>query len=170
MKQRRHTPEQIIAKLREADALLASGATIGQVCQRLEVAEATFHRWRRQYGSMKANEAKRLKELEQENARLKKLVAEHNFDLVLLDVEMPGISGPAVAKTLRERGVTVPIIAFAANEDQATREECLAAGCSDVLVKPLGKADLIDAVARYLAIEEPITSKYAGNGVVSSPV
>ena len=70
MKRKRHRPEQIITKLREADALLGSGATIGQVCQKLEVAEATFHRWRNQYGGMKANEAKRLKELEQENVRL----------------------------------------------------------------------------------------------------
>jgi transposase-like protein len=76
MKGKRHTPDQIIVKLREADAMLGTGATIGQVCQKLAVTEATFHRWRNQYGGMKANEAKRLKELEQENARLKKLVAE----------------------------------------------------------------------------------------------
>ncbi len=84
MKRKRHSPEQIIAMLREADALLASGASIGQVGQRLEVAEATFHRWRNQYGGMKAKEAKRLKKLEQENARLKKLVAEQALDNALL--------------------------------------------------------------------------------------
>jgi transposase-like protein len=84
MKRTRHSPEQIIAKLREADALLGGGATIGQVCQKLEVAEATFHRWRNQYGGMKANEAKRLKQLEQENARLKKLVAEQALDNAML--------------------------------------------------------------------------------------
>ena len=84
MKRTRHSPEQIIAKLREADALLGSGATIGQVCQKLEVAEATFHRWRNQYGGMKANEAKRLKELERENSRLKKLVAEQALDNAML--------------------------------------------------------------------------------------
>ena len=76
MKRTRHHPEQIIKKLRDADAMLASGKTIGQVCQILEVSEQTFHRWRNQYGGMKGSEAKRLKELEQENARLKKLVAE----------------------------------------------------------------------------------------------
>ena len=69
-KRKRHTPEQVIAKLREADALLAGGASVGQVCQRLEVSEATLARWRSQYGGMKAGEAKRLKDLEQENARL----------------------------------------------------------------------------------------------------
>lgn len=84
MKRNRHSPEQIITKLREADALLGGGATIGQVCQKLEVAEATFHRWRNQYGGMKANEAKRLKQLEQENARLKKLVAEQALDIAML--------------------------------------------------------------------------------------
>jgi len=95
--------------------------------------------------------------------RALKLVAEHDFDLVLLDVEMPGISGPQVAQTLRERGVAIPIIAYTANDDQATREACLAAGCSEVLAKPLGRTDLIDAVARFLAVEEPIVSKHAGN-------
>ena len=84
MKRRHHTPEQIIAKLREADALLANGTSIGQVCQKLEVVEATFHRWRNQYGGMKATDAKRLKELEQENARLKKLVAEQALDVAML--------------------------------------------------------------------------------------
>jgi len=80
MKRRRHSSEQIIGKLREADRLLSEGQTIGQVCQHLEVAEATFHRWRNQYGGMKAPEAKRLKELEIENTRLKKLVADLTLD------------------------------------------------------------------------------------------
>lgn len=84
MKRKRHSPEQIIAKLREADAILAGGASIAQVCQKLEVAEATYHRWRDQYGGMKAQEAKRLKELELENARLKKLVADLALDNSLL--------------------------------------------------------------------------------------
>ncbi len=84
MKGKRHTPEQIIARLREADAMLGNGSTIGQVCQRLAIAEQTFHRWRQQYGGMKANDAKRLKELEQENARLKKLVADLSLDKAML--------------------------------------------------------------------------------------
>ena len=69
MKRTRHSPEQIIAKLREADALLGGGATIGQVCQKLGVAEQTCHRWRDQYGGPKVADAKRLKELERENVR-----------------------------------------------------------------------------------------------------
>ena len=84
MKGKRHTPEQIIAKLRETDALLATGATIGQVCQKLAVSEQTFHRWRNQYGGMKARDAKRLKQLEQQNARLKKLVADQALDNAML--------------------------------------------------------------------------------------
>ena len=67
MKRKRHTPEQIISKLRDADAMLGAGKTIGQVVQHLGVSEQTFHRWRNQYGGMKAGDAKRLKELEQEN-------------------------------------------------------------------------------------------------------
>lgn len=83
-KRKRHSPEQIIAKLREADTMVASGGSIAHVCQKLEVSEATLHRWRNQYGGMKATEAKRLKELETENARLKKLVAEAELDKAIL--------------------------------------------------------------------------------------
>ena len=81
---KKHTPEQIIRKLREAEAELASGATIAHVCQRLGVSEPTFHRWRNQYGGMKADDAKRLRELEAENARLKKLVADLSLDKQML--------------------------------------------------------------------------------------
>ena len=84
MKKRRHSPEQIIRKLREAEGLLSVGKTIAEICQQLEVSEQTFHRWRNQYGGMKANEAKRLKELEIENRRLKKAVADLTLDKQIL--------------------------------------------------------------------------------------
>ena len=87
---KRHTPEQIIRKLREADTMLAADKTIGQVVQILEVSEQTFHRWRKQYGGMKAEEARRLKELEQENKRLKKLLAEAELDKAILKEAMEG--------------------------------------------------------------------------------
>jgi putative transposase len=87
---KRHTPEQIIRKLREADTMLAADKTIGQVVQALEISEQTFHRWRHQYGGMKAKEAKRLKELEQENKRLKKLLAEAELDKAILKEAMEG--------------------------------------------------------------------------------
>jgi putative transposase len=81
---RRHTPEQVIRKLREADKLLAEGANIATVAKHLEVSEQTFHRWRNQYGGMKADDAKRLKELERENARLKHIVADQVLDIAML--------------------------------------------------------------------------------------
>ena len=90
MKRKRHHPEQIVKKLRDADAMLVSGKTIGQVCQALEVSEQTFHRWRNQYGGMKAGEAKRLKELEEENKRLKKVVADLTLDKDILQEALRG--------------------------------------------------------------------------------
>jgi putative transposase len=80
MKQRRHTPEQIIRKLREAERLQAEGADIATVAKHLEISEQTFYRWRNRYGGMKADDAKRLKELESENARLKHIVADLSLD------------------------------------------------------------------------------------------
>ncbi len=80
MKRRRHTPEQIIRKLREADRMLGEGATIPDVAKALEVSENTYHRWRAQYGGMKADDARRLKELERENERLKRIVADQALE------------------------------------------------------------------------------------------
>jgi transposase-like protein len=75
-RRRRHTPEQIIRKLREADRLLGEGLGVPEVAKQLEVSEQTLHRWRQQYGGLKADDAKRLKELEKENSKLKRIVAE----------------------------------------------------------------------------------------------
>jgi transposase-like protein len=83
-RRRRHTPEQIIRKLAEGNKLLAGEAELEAVCRHLEIAESTWHRWVAQYGGMKANDAKRLKELEGENARLKKLLAEAELDKAML--------------------------------------------------------------------------------------
>lgn len=83
-KRKRHSSEQIIRKLQDGERLLNAGKSVAQVCQALAVSEATFHRWRNQYGGMKCEEAKRLKELEQENARLKKLLAEAELDKAML--------------------------------------------------------------------------------------
>lgn len=84
MQHRRHTPEQVIRKLREADKLLAEGADIATVARHLEVSEQTYHRWRNQYGGMKADDAKRLKELERENNQLKRIVADLTLDKAAL--------------------------------------------------------------------------------------
>jgi putative transposase len=81
MARRRHTPEQIIRKLREADRLLAEGAEVADVARHLEVSEQTYHRWRNQFGGMKADDARRLKDLERENARLKRIVADKELEI-----------------------------------------------------------------------------------------
>jgi putative transposase len=79
-----HSPEQIVRKPRQADAKLASGASVPEVARELGVSEAPFHRWRNRYGRMNPGERKRLKELETENARLKKLVADQALDIQIL--------------------------------------------------------------------------------------
>ena len=81
MKRRRHTPEQIIRKLREAERLLGEGKTIPEAAKELGISEQTFHRWRNQYGGMKADDAKRLKELERENSSLKAIVADQALEV-----------------------------------------------------------------------------------------
>ncbi len=84
MKRRRHTPEQIIRKLREAERMLGEGKTIPEAAKELQVSEQTYHRWRNQYGGMKADDVKRLKELERENATLKRIVADKELEVVAL--------------------------------------------------------------------------------------
>jgi putative transposase len=84
MKRRRHTPEQIVRKLREADRLLGEGKDLAEVLRVLEVSEPTLSRWRTQFGGMKAEGAKRLRELERENQRLKQVVADQALDIQAL--------------------------------------------------------------------------------------
>ena len=84
MKRKRHTPEEIIKKLREAATLLAGGQGVEEVCKRLEVSPPTYHRWREQYGGMREQTVKRLKELEKENGRLKRIVADMALDNAML--------------------------------------------------------------------------------------
>ncbi len=80
-KRRRHTPAQIVRKLREAERLLVEGQAIPEVAKQLEVSEQTYHRWRAQYGGLKANDARRLKELEREHSRLKRLMADKELEI-----------------------------------------------------------------------------------------
>jgi putative transposase len=84
VKRHRHTPEQAVGKVREGERLLNDGADLAQALRVLEISEATWNRWRVRYGGMKASQAKRLKELEAENARLKRLVANQALDIDLL--------------------------------------------------------------------------------------
>ena len=83
-RRKRHNPEQIVRKLRDADAMLNAGRDLAAVLQALEVSQSTLDRWRSQYGGMKAEEAKRLKELEDENRRLKHIVADQALDIQML--------------------------------------------------------------------------------------
>ena len=80
----RFTTEQIVAKLREAEKLQAQGLSIPALCKRLQISDQTFYRWRLKYGALKEDEAQRLKALEQENARLKRIVAEQALDISML--------------------------------------------------------------------------------------
>lgn len=84
MKRRRHTPEQVIRKLAVGEKLLGEGRDVEDVCRHLEITESTWHRWRNQYGGMKADDVRRLKELERENSRLKKIVADQALDIDML--------------------------------------------------------------------------------------
>ena len=89
-RRKRHSPEQIVRKLRDADAMLASGKDVAAVLQTLEVSESTLERWRKQYGGMKSEEAVRLKKLEDENKRLKQLVADQALDIQALKIVAEG--------------------------------------------------------------------------------
>ena len=84
MPRKRFTAEQIITKLREAEVLLSKGQKVGEVCRQLNVSENTYFRWRKEYGGLDVQQARHLKELEKENARLKKLVADLSLDIAIL--------------------------------------------------------------------------------------
>ncbi|MEM9292743.1 MAG: transposase [Acidobacteriota bacterium] len=89
MKRKRHGAEEIVRKLREAEVAQSEGKTLAQICKQLEISEQTYHRWKKQYGGLSRDEAQRLKKLEQENARLKKLVAEQALDIDMLKCSAP---------------------------------------------------------------------------------
>jgi len=84
MPRKRYTPEQIISKLREAEVLLSQGQTTGLACKKIGVTEQTYYRWRKEYGGLRTDQAKRFRELEKENGRLKKLVADLSLDNQIL--------------------------------------------------------------------------------------
>jgi putative transposase len=106
MARRRHTPEQIVRKLPEADRLLGERADVAEVCRQLQVSEATYHRWRAQFGGMKADDAKRLKELEKENQRLKRIVADKELEIdslreIARDAPIDQVGVASAPKSLR---------------------------------------------------------------------
>ena len=85
-----YTPEQIIGKLREAEVLLSQGATVSEASKKIGVTEQTYYRWRKEYGGMRVEQARRLKELEKENSRLKRLVADLSVDNAILKEAVRG--------------------------------------------------------------------------------
>ncbi|MGH7860752.1 MAG: IS3 family transposase [Candidatus Dormibacteraceae bacterium] len=127
MKGRKHTPEQVVRKLREADRLLAEGRSVAEVAKSLEVSEYTFSRWRNQYGGMKAEDAKELRRLRDENGRLKRMVADLSLDVEMLkEVGEGKILGPArrrdAVSHLRERfGVSERRACRAVGQHRATQ-------------------------------------------------
>jgi len=94
MPRRRFTPEEIIGKLREAEVLLSQGQPVGQVARVLAISEQTYNRWRKEYGGLRTEQAQRLKALEQENSRLKRLVADLSLDNAMLRETVSGNPGP----------------------------------------------------------------------------
>ncbi len=84
MGKKRHTAEEIITKLREADVLQAKGQTLAEACRQIAISEQTYYNWRKEYGGLRVDQAKRFKEIEQENSRLKRLVADLSMDNAIL--------------------------------------------------------------------------------------
>jgi len=103
MKGRRHTPEQVVRKLHEADKLIGQGKDLAAVLKHLEISEQTYHRWRKRYGELSPDDAKRLRELEGENRRLKKLVADQALDIDMLKEISRGTSEPRAAPAGRSQ-------------------------------------------------------------------
>jgi len=90
MKKKTYSPEQIVKMLREADAKIASGSTVEQICRELAISDGTYYKWRKLYGRMQLDQVKRLKELQKENTRLKKLVADLSLDNAILKEALSG--------------------------------------------------------------------------------
>jgi len=90
MKRKIHSPEQIIRMLREADAKIAAGSTIEQICKELGISDATYYTWRKNYGKMRLDQLRQLKQLQKENSRLKKLVADQALDIAILKEALSG--------------------------------------------------------------------------------
>jgi len=90
MKRKLHTPEQIVKNLREADAIITQGGTVEQACKQLQISDATYYKWRKQYGQMKLDQVRQLKTLQKENTRLKKLVADLSLDNAILKETLSG--------------------------------------------------------------------------------
>ena len=97
---KRHKPEEIIGKLREAEIVLAQGGTTADACRRIAVTEQTYYRWRKEYGGLKSDQARRMKDLEKENLRLRRAISDLTLDKLILQEAARGTSEPCAAKAL----------------------------------------------------------------------
>ncbi len=97
MGKKRHTPEEIVAKLRQVDVLVAQGTPVADAIRAIGVTEVTYYRWRQEYGGLKSDQVKRMKELETENARLRKAIADLTLDKLILQEAAPGNFLPSCA-------------------------------------------------------------------------
>ena len=100
---RKHKPEDIIGKLREAEIVLAQGGTVADACRRIGVTEQSYYRWRKEYGGLKMDQARRMKELEKENARLRRAVSDLTLDKLILQEAAKGSRRRALAQTSKPR-------------------------------------------------------------------
>ena len=156
MKRHRHTPEQIVRKLREGERLLNEGKDIAEVVRHLEIAESTWTRWRDQYGGMKADEAKRLRQLEVENARLKKLLAKARARQG--DAQGAG-RGKLLTPERRRRAVVALVERFGVSERRACRVVSQHRSTQRLACRPIpDEEDKLRVAAAYSRPGAPIAS------------
>jgi transposase-like protein len=103
---KKHTPEEIIGKLREAEIVLAQGGTTADACRRLSISEQTYYRWRKEYGGLKTDQARRMKDLEKENARLRRAISDLTLDKLILQEAARGSRKACRAQTIEPRATT----------------------------------------------------------------
>jgi putative transposase len=104
MPARKHKPEEIIGKLREVEIMLGQGGTTAEACRRIAVSEQTYYRWRKEYGGLKTDQARRMKDLEKENARLRRAISDLTLDKLILQEAAKGTSEPCTASTVHRPG------------------------------------------------------------------
>jgi len=104
MPAKKHKPEEIIGKLREVEIVLGQGGTTAEACRRIAVSEQTYYRWRKEYGGLKTDQARRMKDLEKENARLRRAISDLTLDKLILQEAAKGTSEPRTAPALHRPG------------------------------------------------------------------
>ena len=119
MSRKRYTPEQIISMLREAEVALAQGQSVGQACRTLGVSEQSYYRWRKEYGGLRTDQAKRLKDLEKENGRLRKAISDLTLDKLILKEALGKLQPRPVAVGQAELGIATPLLRIGAQRPRS---------------------------------------------------